>query len=435
MKRILRKLVRYLPYLLGGFVLLLIPFLPIWQSPEPTSQEPVNQYNPYEQQFVAALEDTLQQLFETSRVPGAGIAVVKDSTPILIKGYGVRSIRRSGLVEPDSVEFNSIDINTVFRLASVSKGFASVLAGTLVADSLLSWDDPVVDYVPSFSLISPEQAQEVTIKHVLSHTTGLPYHAYTNLVEAGKLRDEMISLLAKVNLIGEVGRWYSYQNAAYGIVEPVLEAAALVGRANPKSYQALMEERIFEPLNMSHASVWYENIIETENKALPHVRTRRGWVTIPISESYYNVPSAGGINASAWDMAQWLNALLGNRPEVLPAELLDSVFTPQIKTPIENRYFRHWNDLEGAYYGLGWRIIHQAGDTVAFHGGYANGYRSAIALDRRKKIGICILSNGPSILVSRAVPVFLDLYRQYEADILAWEEEQFQQADTQALTQ
>ncbi|MGD1891763.1 MAG: serine hydrolase domain-containing protein [Cyclobacteriaceae bacterium] len=397
-------------YYFLGLLLVGIPFLPIWQSPELTSQESIKQYNPYEQQFVAALEDNLQQLFEASRVPGAGIAVVKDSTPILVKGYGARSIR-----QPDSVESNKVDINTVFRLASVSKGFASVLAGTLVADSLLSWDDSVVDYVPSFSLVSPKQAQEVTIKHVLSHTTGLPYHAYTNLVEAGKLRDDMIALLAKVNLIGEVGRWYSYQNVAYGIVEPVLEAATVT------SYQTLMQERIFQPLQMSNASIWYDDIIETSNKALPHVRTRKGWATIPISENYYNVPSAGGINASTLDMAQWLNALLGNRPEVLPPQLLDSVFTPQIKTPIENRYFRHWNELEGADYGLGWRIIHQAGDTVAFHGGYANGYRSAIALDRKKKIGICILSNGSSSLVSRAVPVFLDLYRQYEADIRNWE--------------
>lgn len=405
MKDFLRSIVRYLPYVLGGFMLLFIPFLPVWQSPELTSQEPANQYNPYEQQFIQVLEDTLQFLINESRVPGVGIAVVRDSTPILVKGYGVRNIK----------EADSVDIHTVFRLASVSKGFASGLAATLVRDTLLSWSDPVVDYVPSFALVSPEQTGQVTVKHVLSHTTGLPYHAYTNLVEAGKPRDDMIALLAKVNLIGEVGRWYSYQNVAYGIIEPVLEAAAIT------SYQTLMQDRIFQPLHMGSASIWYEDIVETSNKALPHVRTRRGWATVPISENYYNVPSAGGINASALDMAQWLNALLGNRQDVLPTELLDSVFAAQIKTPIENRYFRHWNELEGAYYGLGWRIVHQAGDTVAFHGGYANGYRSAIALDRKKKIGICILSNAPSSLVSRAVPVFLDLYRKHEADIRTWE--------------
>lgn len=394
-----------MPYLIGGFVLVVIPFLPIWQSSEQAPLPTSDPYNPYQQQFIEALEDTLQYLFDDSGAPGAGIVVVKDSMPILMRGYGLRSVK-----EPDSV-----DMHTVFRLASVSKGFASALAGVLVSDSLMNWSDPVTDYVPAFALISPEQTREVTIKHVLSHTTGLPYHAYTNLVEAGMLRDDMIKSLADVNLIGAVGQWYSYQNVAYGVIEPVVEAAAI------ESYQTLLQERIFEPLHMNDASVWYDDMMEVSNKALPHLRGRGGWVTIPISKSYYNVPSAGGVNASTMDMAQWLIALLGNRPEVLSKQALDSIFTPQIATPIENRYFRHWKHLEGTYYGLGWRILHHAGDTIAYHGGYANGYRSVAAVDRGNQIGICVLSNAPSSLVSRAVPIFMALYKQYAPYIRAWE--------------
>lgn len=396
-------------YLLGALVLVAIPFFPVWQSPEFTSEEVevIQQYNPYEQQFIQDFEDTLKHLIDDSGVPGVGIAVVKDSTPMLIKGYGLRNIEQK----------DSVDRNTVFRLASVSKGFASGLAATLVRDSLLAWNDPVIDYLPTFALISPEQTQEITVKHVLSHTTGLPYHAYTNLVEADQQRDDMIALLAGVDLIGKAGQWYSYQNVAYGIIEPVVEAAAI------ESYQRLIQERILDPLQMDDASIWFQDMMETPNKALPHLPNGKGWRAIPISKNYYNVPSAGGINASPLNMAQWLTALLGNRPDVFPSDVLDSIFTPQIKTPIKNRYFRRWNQLEDAYYGLGWRIVHQAGDTVAFHGGYANGYRTAIALDRSKKIGISILANGPSGLVSRVVPIFLDLYRKHEADILAWEEQ------------
>lgn len=396
---------RYRRFYFLGLITLVISCLPIWQSPDEASAELVPQYNPYEQQFIEALEDTLQYLIDDSRVPGVGIAVVKDNTPILVKGYGIRSVK-----QPDSV-----DIHTVFRLASVSKGLASGLAATLVRDTLLSWNDPVVKYLPSFALISAEQTQAVTVKHVLSHTTGLPYHAYTNLVEANQERDDMIALLSEVDLIGEAGRWYSYQNVAYSIIESVVEAAKI------ESYQTLMESRIFEPLQMNDASVWYHDMVKSDNKAMPHLPNQQSWYTTSISKNYYNVPSAGGVNASSLDMAQWLLALLGNRPDVLPDAVLDSVFTPQIKTPIENRYFSRWEQLERAYYGLGWRIVHQAGDTIAFHGGYANGYRTAIALDRNKKIGICILANGPSSLVSRVVPIFLDIYRKYEDDIDAWE--------------
>ena len=93
-----------------------------------------------------------------------------------------------------------MDVNTVFRIASVSKCFAAFLTGILVEDSVFSWDNHVIDYVPKFALKSPEETGRLSIRNVLSHTTGLPYHAYTNMVEEGSSLDSMLSWLKNINL-------------------------------------------------------------------------------------------------------------------------------------------------------------------------------------------------------------------------------------------
>ena len=118
-----------------------------------------------------------------------------------------------------------IDVHTAFRLASVSKSVTASLAGILVEDSVFSWDDPVVKFLPEFKLKSEEQTKALTIRHLLSHTTGLPYHAYTNLIEEGDSLTTMMNLLADVDMVGSVGNVYSYQNVAFSIIAEVVKAA------------------------------------------------------------------------------------------------------------------------------------------------------------------------------------------------------------------
>ncbi|HEX6223397.1 MAG TPA: serine hydrolase domain-containing protein, partial [Chryseolinea sp.] len=160
--------------------------------------------NPLLQQLLSDYEKEIITMAQDANTPGAAIAVVHDSTIVFLKAYGVKKAGGS----------DSIDVNTVFRIASVSKCFASFLTGILVEDTVFSWDDRVVDYVPNFTLKSPVETQRLRIRNVLSHTTGLPYHAYTNMVEEGIVLDTMLSWLKNINLVSKVGESYSYQNVA-----------------------------------------------------------------------------------------------------------------------------------------------------------------------------------------------------------------------------
>lgn len=366
-------------------------------------------HNPYVERFAQEYATLAEEAYAETRVPGAAVVVVKDTSVIYINGFGVREMG-----EPDSV-----DIHTVFRLGSVSKGFAAILAGTLVDDSLLAWDDKVRAYLPDFTLHSPEQTRRINIKHLLSHTTGLPYHTYTNLVEYGDSILSIAALFKDINLIAEEGQIYSYQNAAYGLIEEVAKSAT------GQDYNALLISRLFAPLDMTDASVTHHAITGNPNRAKPHVRTTRSWRAYPVSTKYYNAVSAGGINASISDMGEWLQLLLGNRPGVISEAALDTIFTPVVRTKNEHRYFRKWPQVQEAYYGLGWRVLDcTPHDTLVYHGGYVNSYRSEIAVNRKEKLAVCVLASVPGSFTSQCIRGTFDLYEQHADSIRWWEETQ-----------
>jgi beta-lactamase class C len=120
-------------------------------------------------------------------------------------------------------------------------------------------------------------------------------------------------------------------------------------------------------------------------------------------------------------MARWLTALLGNRQEIISTNILNEVFTPVVKAPYKNRNFRKWLRPTGAYYGLGWRVLNFRDQTLCYHGGYVNGYRSELAVNRKEKIGICVLTNLPGAMPDNAVPIFFKLYSQHREAIEQWE--------------
>jgi beta-lactamase class C len=361
--------------------------------------------NPHLKKLLDEYEYAIQQLISNTHTPGAAIAIVKDSSVIYLKGFGLRETGTS----------DSVNTETVFRLASVSKCFAPVLTGILVEDSLLRWDDKVIQYVPDFALKSPEQTAELNLRHVLSHTVGLPYHTYTNLIEDGEDLHSMLTKLRDVNMINKVGKVYSYQNVAYSLISEVVQSAS------GKTYEQLMIDRIFKPLHMYQASISYDAISSNDNVARPHRLTRKGLKTTSILSTYYNTAPAGGVNASISDMARWLTALLGNRQEIVSSNILNEVFTPVVKAPYKNRNFRKWLRPTGAYYGLGWRVLNFRDQTLCYHGGYVNGYRSELAVNRKEKIGICVLTNLPGAMPDNAVPIFFKLYSQHREAIEQWE--------------
>ncbi|WP_282270626.1 serine hydrolase domain-containing protein [Stenotrophomonas sp. PS02298] len=341
---------------------------------------------------VAAIESLAEQLTYGNRVPGMAMAIVQNGRVLSARGYGVTDVSNP----------QEVDAHTVFRLASLSKAFAGTMAGLLVNDGTLRWDSKVTDYVPGFRLATPEATDKLTVADVLSQRVGLTSNAYDRDVEANADYYTLTQKLATAPLKCAPGDCYSYQNVAFSLVGDVVFAAS------GSFYEQAVEKRILKPLGMNDASLGLAGIQASSRWARPHVRSRNGWVSLTPKPTYYRVAPAAGVNASASDMAQWLLAHTGHRPDVLPAPLLATLHAPLVNTPGEMRSGWRHQRLDSAGYALGWRVFDYSGHQVVFHAGAVQGYRGLVALLPERDLGIAIMWNGESSLPSGMMPTILD---------------------------
>jgi beta-lactamase class C len=336
----------------------------------------------------------------SEHIVGLAVAVVRDGQPTLIRTYGPRELGGS---EP-------IDPQTIFRVASLSKGFATGLVAQLVAEGKLKLDAPAAAYAPDLELKDPRQLAKVTLENVMSHRLGLPPNAYDNLLEAGLSPARILRRLDEVKPICKVGECYGYQNVAFNILADAIEAAD--GRPVDQS----MAARIFQPLGMNTASLGLEGLKVTGNWARPHRRRKgKSWRLVPVRERYYRLPAAAGINASIKDMTRWLAAQMGSAPEVLSPEMLSMLHKPRVETPGQKHRIRNFLTVKSAHYGLGWRIYDFEGETVISHTGSVDGYATQIAFLPDRKAGVVLLCNSRSQSFYTLAPAFLRLELGLEA--------------------
>ena len=339
-------------------------------------------------QMTTDYETFFRQLVADRNYPGAAFAIVSRNQVLHIATMGHTTAARK----------HPIDQQTTFRLASVSKPFAAELVGLLVEDGSLSWDDPVIRYVPNFKI--KDDTAQIRIHHLLGQSTGLIPHAYDNLLEDGKNMANIWQRMSNLPFICDPGKCYGYQNSVFSLVDPVVENITQL------DYGTLIEQRIFKPLDMTTASVGYEAFINNPNHAEPHARRRGQWKTVPVQPNYYRAAPAAGVNASILDMSKWLQAQLGSRPEILSPEMLGNLSKPRVKTRRE-MYRKQWKTmLSEAHYGLGWRIYQLGDDQLVYHGGWVSGFRADVAFSLQHDIGIVVLLNAESSGISELTTRF-----------------------------
>jgi beta-lactamase class C len=325
---------------------------------------------------------------KASGTVGAAVAVVYRNEVVFTKCFGVK---KSGTKD-------SINQHTIFRLASVSKPISGVLAGMLADEQIINLEDKVVDYIPGLRLKNPKVTDELTIRNLLTHTTGLTAHAYDDLVEQKVPTSQIMNKLYMANTPALPGQVYAYQNVMFSMLDTIV--ACKTG----KSYCDVLKERVFIPFGMNDASTGFEAFRNNENKALPH----SGTTTIKLNDRYYTTTAAAGINASISDMTGFLLALLGNPNPVVNEKVEEMIFTPYVQTALSSGYFSQWEKVDSKAYGIGWRIVDYKGRKIAYHGGFVRGYRAEIAVCRNEQIGIVYLSNSPGTISARSVPEFIN---------------------------
>lgn len=339
------------------------------------------------------MEMLAERFVQKKKIPGMAMALVQNGKILSVRGYGVTS---TGNPQP-------IHTDTVFRLASLSKAFAATLTGILVEEQALSWDTPISKQLPAFKLKDYQSSQRLTVSDVLSHQVGLGKNTFDRDLEGSVPYPLLAERLSNAPMACTPGECYGYQNIAFSLIGDM--TFAVTG----DFYSHQVEKKIFIPLGMKNASYGRDALMANANWAKPHVYTGKSWsATIP-NENYYHVPPAAGVNASIQDMALWLNAQLGHRPDVLPMALLEKTHAPQVNTPGELRAsgWRH-DRLSHASYALGWRVFTYQGQKMVFHGGAVRGYRGLVAFLPDQDTGIVVLWNSESAAPSAFLPTWMD---------------------------
>lgn len=369
----------------------------------------------------ARFEAMAQAVVANQRVPGLAMAIVHKGEVISARGYGITDVSAA---EP-------VDAHTVFRLASLSKPFAGTVTGLLVAEGSLRWDSNVADFMPALRFSRPDAAGKLTVADVLSHRVGLGRNTYDRDIERNADYRNLVQRLADAPMTCGVGECYSYQNVAFSLVGDVVFAAT------GQFFSEAVTGRIFKPLGMDDASYGLEGIQASPRWAKPHVRAGGGWRSLTPKPTYYRIAPAAGVNASISDMAQWLIAQSGRRPDVLPPPLLATLQQPLVSTPREMRSSGWRRErLNDAGYALGWRVYDYAGHRVVFHAGAVQGYRGLMALMPDRDLGVVVLWNGESSLPTGLLPTILDsaigLSPQRWLDVDLQEVDELQLADAAA---
>jgi len=335
----------------------------------------------------------LDRLAENDAVAGLATAVVIDDKVVLERTVGYADVSTQKPITPD----------TVFRLASLSKAFATALTGLLVQDGKLSWDTKLVDVLPYFKLKDAQASERATVSDILGQRLGLPRNTYDSMLEGEVSYEELVRKLDEVDMACGVGQCYGYQNVAFGMIGDIVLA-----RTGDFFYR-LVDKRIFYPLGMTTASYGLAALESSPSWARPHRPSANGWIPFEPTETYYRVAPAAGVNASLHDMEKWLAAQMGARPDVLPQSLLDVLHTPGVVTPTELRA-TPWRSarLKSAYYALGWRVYNYGGETLIYHAGAVAGYRTMIGFFPKYRAGVVTLWNSTGPVPSGLMPMVFD---------------------------
>jgi beta-lactamase class C len=338
-------------------------------------------------------------------VPAVAIAIVANGEVKSMRVWGVKQMGGKEKITPDSV----------FRLASVSKTLASTAAAILVNQGKIRWDTPVLSLLPGVKFKNNQYGQQLTLKHILAQSTGLPKHASSSSIEADKSYGDAVKGLRNSRFLCAPGRCYAYQNVTFSLAGEMME------KKSGETFEQFVKHFLFDPLQMKNASYGLNGYLATTNRTSPHIRRKKSWMMVDVTENYYRIAPAAGANASIADMSRFLLAQLGHRQDILPELVLNQLHSRITEnTPVQNHYSTR-QGVHNTAYGLGWRVFDYGPyKNFVHHGGWVKGYRSEIVFNRDLQMGMVFLTNSETRLARDVIFKFLDMHESaYKVSHLA----------------
>lgn len=310
----------------------------------------------------------VQSVRETWAVPGLVVGVVHDGDQVMARGFGTRTGRTGDPVTPD----------TLFHLASVSKTFVATAVLRLVEAGELALDGSITSYLPDLGWADP-RAENVTLRHLLSHTSGLgdvsDYGWHEPELDDGAL-GRLAARVAGWTLEQDPGAGFSYSNAAYELL------GHLVATVGGGAFEAHLAEHLLRPAGMA-TSTFLRADVPAGLGALPHHGLPPQVLDGVYPYTRRHAPSST-LHSSAAEMGRWMAVhLAGGRPLMSPATQAH-MWEAQASTGWD------WQQQMA----LGWFAGTHRGHRFVSHSGDDPGFESSLALVPDRGVGVVVLTNG-----------------------------------------
>ncbi len=343
----------------------------------------------------AQVDTIVQDMMALYDVPGVAVGLIKDGKVVYTQGYGVRNTQTQ----------QPVTKNTLFAIGSVSKSFTALDIAQLVDAGKLNLDAPVTTYIPDFKLSDPQATKALTLRHLLSHTSGVPPFDDWYAVPAAS-RKQIVDDMAKIPLTAQPGQLWQYTNQNFVVAGYALEQ--VVGQ----SWEEYTREHIFAPLGMSTANFDVAELQKSADYASPHaLDVLKGMQPIPFFTNLGPIGPAGSINANVLDMVKYAAFQLGDGSvggtRLVSQQQLDAMHTQQIaiggnsaETDVQPSGQQTQTVATGAPlptnlgYGLAWLTEDYHGYKVVAHDGAIDGFTSYVALVPGTKDGVVLLTNA-----------------------------------------
>jgi CubicO group peptidase (beta-lactamase class C family) len=383
------------------------------------------------------LDEALRSLAERTGAPGLAVTLFTRDEVLYEAGIGHR----------DREARAPIDADTICGIASVTKSFTALAVQVLAADGLLRLDDPVTEHLP-FTLW--EHRRPATLRHLLSHTSGLPptptmtwlraaSQAGDAVASAPTLREALTTvtggpeelgrraaevatfdglvayLNANVELLGEPGELFSYSNDAYCLLGGVVE------RASGRPLEAFLAERVLAPLGMTRTTFDLDRVMADANAATLYERDEGGEVRrSPAWQTTGRMLGGGMLKSTLRDLRTWVRFLMApESPGGDGRPLCEAVGVPAASVR-EMASGEAWCG-PGARYGRGLREAHLRGLRFVGHSGGLKGVSSYVGWVPDLGVGAVVLTNLGGLPSEKAFTTAIGAYAGLPPDAAAYE--------------
>ncbi|HMQ47404.1 MAG TPA: serine hydrolase [Saprospiraceae bacterium] len=325
-----------------------------------------------------SLDAYVERALQGWPIPGIAIGVVKGQELILAKGYGVLEAGK-----PEKV-----DANTLFMIGSNTKAFTGTLLAMLAEEGKCQLDDRVDAWLPEFDMKDDWVEQQVTLSDLVCHRLGMEtFQGDFTYWTSNLSQREVLAHFGRFTPKYDFRTQWGYCNAGFLIAGLCMEPIS------GQTWDALIEERLFQPLGMDRSIALSANLSKATNAAKPHTLVEGQLQHLPIP-MIDNLAPAGSISSSINDMSHWVMAHLnGGRyqdKQVIPEGAIQATRTP---LSIIGRSQHPFNNSHYNLYGMGWVLEDYEGREIVSHTGGVNGFVTSVTLVPEEELGIIVLTN------------------------------------------